>query len=110
MNHEEDRRRQLGYAGVQMSKVRCKLRGMGRGIRDREGERLGTSSSRVSEAESSQGCIEEARLGVTGGRRSQWRILGCLAAGLPRREQVRRGATVGSFWIAAGDGQGYPAQ
>lgn len=47
---------------------------------------------------------------MTGGRRSQWRILGCLAAGLPRREQVRRGATVGSFWIAAGDGQGYPAQ
>lgn len=47
MNHKEDRRRQLGYAGVQMSKVRCNLQGMGRGIRDREGERLGTSSSRV---------------------------------------------------------------
>lgn len=47
---------------------------------------------------------------MTGGRRSQWRILGCLAAGLPRSEQVGRGATVGSFWIAAGDGQGYPAQ
>lgn len=30
-----------------MSKVRCNLQGMGRGIRDREGERLGTSSSRV---------------------------------------------------------------
>lgn len=90
MNHEEDRRRQLVYAGVQMSKVRCKLQGMGRGIRDREGERLGTPSSRVgcqgSEAESSQGCTEEARLGVTGGRRSQWRILGCLVAGLPRSE------------------------
>ena len=47
MNHEEDRRRQLGYAGVQTSTVRCKLWGMGRGIRNREDERLGTPSSQV---------------------------------------------------------------
>lgn len=47
MNQEEDSRRQLGHAGVQTSMVRCKLWGMGRGIRNREGERLGTPSGRV---------------------------------------------------------------
>lgn len=37
----------MGYAGVQTSRVRCKLWGMGRGIRNRKGERLGTPSSQV---------------------------------------------------------------
>lgn len=46
MNHERDRRRQSGYAGVQTSGVRCKLR-RGAGNRNGEGERLGIPSSRV---------------------------------------------------------------
>lgn len=65
VNHEEDRGRQLGYAGVRTPRVRCKLQG---GVRHQGWGRWETRDSlkqgcQGSEAEDSRGCTEETGLG-----------------------------------------------